>query len=1345
MRSSRFLKEARSSNAVRFSLVVGTGLLAAAAGAFEEPQLSFTYRPGELTLAWPASATNWVLEQTTNLQTPVAWLPVPAEDYQTNGASLSYQAAVGEEHRFFHLRLPRPGAGGPLITGLLVAWPLDEGGGGVAQSAYGPDVSLSLSNTAWAAGRIGAGALAFNGGDVNAGGSRAVASRSGVALLPPAGQPFSLSLWFNPDALNTRWRTLLAHGAGAGNGWQVALGSPGLGTNWLAVVATGAGGSLSVTGQTLLLPGQWHQLTLTHDGAEGRVYLDATLLASGMGSWLRQDAPLWLGGGFGANDSFLGRLDELRIYTNALTAEAVALTGQWHFDENTGSNAADSSVLGHPANGIVPAAWVPGWRVAGVELSAGPVTITNAYADVLPPTGGAFSLSFWLRPHGLAAGESKLMSCGDSHQGWQMAVEVDGAAQTWLRWCATNHGGTLDLRAPVPLLGEVWTKLEMTFNGGVATVYVNGAKVHAASGAIQGSRAPLVLGGASGATNFNGVLDELKIYRCERAAAEIGPLAPAVWETVFINSTTNLVLPGTGPAGRSLTYTILATPAPTRGVLIYTPGSPVVTYHAGAQKGPDAFAYTVSDGEFTSPPATVILSVVKPHWLSPAGGTVAPLDGSSPEHAWAASPANVLADLWRTNNFYDAFCYAPGVYETIGWRYADRSTANPGCKHWGAGADGTNATILKLVDAWSAWGEGIIFSGFTENHVADGFEACHLHLDCNAENNPKYTRGEPVSWRLPLTTTGRVETVTLRWSDRTFYGNAPWGVGRASEFALATITYTNGLPLTNLLNLVSTGKVDVVSVGADAYEIQLQLNHRGSNVDFYGLKEIEVAGAEVSVPTATTEGGGPSRLDAAHSIMAAVDGSVGTSWASGPETQARLTFPLTPGSVVNQINLNWNCQTLLNGSRLGPASDFLIFARDDETGQLNAVPFVRGGRPAIGSETVLFTLPVVSSQVVLLLTNREPGVTCFSLKEVCFQNGYTVVPMRLPAATSYFDVSHSPLRALDRDPTTDWMGHVQGSVTAADVRGSNLKFSHLRVTGFGTTASRECFPLYVFAPQTPQGASNVVIEDCVFTQPAAVNRDGLTTVTLVGKGAGGLRNAVVRRCTVRGVKSQFAYSHGFSAVTVENCRVDDCGVAIYFEPEIGVLESVGLVTIRSNRFDNVTTGVSLFLHASARFDSIVCQDNEIVLSGGAVRGWGFVVADVSSPGPSGSITNVTLLNNIVRYADWIARPTVGDSGLYYTDMQNAVYGNNVIALGGVSSIRVRYYPGGQIPGTVPPEDCDHPGTGQPGPTTIPPSLDPLPAGYRRAWFGNRDLTGALTPVRYSEHGVDRSATQQQWP
>ena len=1257
------------------------------------------------------------------------------ENYQTNGESRFVRVAPAMGQRFYRLRRLTP-----LVPGLTGYWQLDEGAGQMSEDESG--AVLFTSGTTWGTGRFGPGALRFNGAAQQAGGSRAWVSNDQYRVLPATGRPFSLSFWFNPESLTTGSRGLAGADSGGASGWRVVLRTLGPGTNDLVFAGVGPGGGLSVTGRSLLLPGQWRQLTVTHDGAEGRIYLDSELLARGSGAVPSQEGRLYFGGGIGGLDSFLGRLDDIRAYTNCLTPEQVSLRGHWRFDETCGDFATDSSVYAHHGSVTEPTAWAPGYEGSGIRLSEGQVRIGNPSYAVLPPRGGSFSISFWLRPEALPVGRSGLISCGTTAiEGWQLAADVETSGQAHLQFESTNWGGTLDLRAPITLTSGVWTKLELTYNGGIATLYANGRKLHSANGAIRGSQSPLVTGPAPG---FNAVLDELKVYGCERSEAEIGPVAEAMWETVLRNTATNFVLAGSGPPGKVLTYTLTPDIAPTNGNVALIADSPVVTYSAGGRKGPDAFTYTVSDGEFTSPPATVTVSVVEPHWLSPGGGPVAPQDGSSPAQATVAGPAAALDAIWKTNNYYDCFFYAPGEYQTHGWKYLERGSANIGCKHVGAGAEGPGRTTLRLVDIWEALNEEYLFA----NHVpCDAFEVHHLELNCNAANVPKYTRGEPIWLRIPLEA-AMVNSVTLRWTA----GNVPgtfWQSGRAAEFSLSPRRFGTNTFGTNAPTLTSTGQVDVVAVGAVADELYLRLERRGPGIDHYGLAEIEVSGASISLPKATVPGGGESRLDSKHAALSLADGNTASAWASGPESQSQIELPLPPGSAVNSLRLQWNCSTLTNIGRLGPAALYAIRARDESTGQFHDVPFVRQPRTAAGHETAVFGAAqaparLVTDRLLLLLTSREAGVDYYSLREVVPQIDNAPVDLRQPSSLNYldWDADYRIFQAVDRDPATAWFSGTQGAVTAIAVHGNNLKFTHLKVVGFGTKAGRECFPVFL-SPGPYSGLSrvgNVLVEDCTFSEPANLNRDGLTVVNMSGRAQLPLTNAVLRRCTMSGLRPWFTYSHAASAVRVENCRVDNCGAAVSFEPIPG--ENVGPVLVRSNVFANVGSGVDVLAHPGASMDSITCLNNEMELSGG---GGGLLICDLCFGPPSGTVTNITMLNNIIRFPGWAARPFSQDVGLGYWDIQHAVFGNNVIALGNSSALRVRQCPNGAMPGEPPVVDCDHPSPGPPPPSTPVPCMDALQPGYRRAWFDNRDISGALLPVRILNNGADVPASQQQWP
>jgi hypothetical protein len=1322
-------------------ILVWSALVAATSPAVaaesEAPRLAITYNSTNITIEWPLAASDWILEQAAYLGPSSPWSYVPLTLTRTNGTNITL-SLTPSGHMFY--RLGSVGSFSAPVPGLTANWRFDDGPSELAQDSSGHDNGAVLANVAFGAGRIGPGALWFNGEPVGAAASRAVVSNDSYRVLPSG--PFTVSLWLNSDALATGWRGLIGNSTNGNSGWSLALHNVGPGTNEFVFTSAGPGG-LNVVGRKLLLPGQWYELTATYDGSEGRIYVDSQLLGKGSGSVLANDQPIYFGGGVNNYASFLGLIDEVRIFTNALTHEEVSLTGNWQMNENGGPLVSDSSVRGRRAFLSGAGAWRPGKAGSGIDLSNSTVIIRNDYADVLPPTGGSFSLSFWLYPHALSADWHGLMSCANgTDNGWNLAIEGGAPESSRLRFWSTDSGGTLDLSARIALPSEAWTKIDLTFNGGIATLYVNGLKVHSSNGGIQGSTVPIMLGAVPGLPHFNGAIDELKIYRRERDETEIGPVAKVMWETVFLNSSTNLVLQGFGPLGKTLTYSIVDTISPTNGTITLIPGSGTVRYTAGSRKGPDAFAYNVSDGEFTTPATIVAMSVVQPHWLSPTGGGSGPPDGSSPGQAWAGATADALDAIWHTNNYYDCFFYGPGEYQTRGWHSVSRRTAGHGCKHVGSGFTGSAQTTIKLVMASGAWNEGFIFRGpLDSGDYSEGFEVHNMVLDCNAANNPQYLQGEPVWISIPLIGTSRVDGVKLKWDISRF--NGVWSFGSAFNFSVCTHLLGTDSYLTN--SFISTGRVDTVSVGVETDEIVVRLERRTPGVDFYSLAEVEVVGASISVPSATSLAGEESDLDTAtadHSVLHTTDNNEATVWASGPEDQVRVVVPLRPGTAISEVDLLWNCEMINGLGQLGPAIQYRIQVRDSNNGEYYDVPFTRQQRTSRGLERNTFGSTIITDTLAILLDAKELEVDFYSLREIRLLNGNAPVRGRLPSALNSLPWgNYEILRAFDGDMSTQWASDSQGMCGAIAVVGANLKFTNLKIIGFGCKATSECFPLAVNPPTSGPPVGNILIEDCAFADPATNNTDGLTAIIMLSNPLFPVTNAIVRRCTVSGVKPFFRYSHAFTATHVENCLVRNCQVGIYFEPNPIWVDNVGPVLIRTNEFLDVDSGISLGFAAGAQFDSITCLGNQIVLSGWG--GWGFAAVDTWGPGASGSTTNVAIIGNTMRFQDWTLRQGASDGGLYCSDIHNALFANNIIALGTANTLRLRNCPSGIIPPPPPIPMCDGPPLSTPG-TTYPPCLDVLPAGYRRAWCNNRDLTGASLKVRYWTTNSDGFASQQQW-
>src|SRR5215203_6123651 len=88
-------------------------------------------------------------------------------------------------------------------------------------------------------------------------------------------------MWFRMNSNSPGQFALVGHGLATSNGWSSRLVISGPGPASIVFGGSNAQPSLSITGTTMLLPNQWHQLTLTYDGEQGSIYLNSARLAQG--------------------------------------------------------------------------------------------------------------------------------------------------------------------------------------------------------------------------------------------------------------------------------------------------------------------------------------------------------------------------------------------------------------------------------------------------------------------------------------------------------------------------------------------------------------------------------------------------------------------------------------------------------------------------------------------------------------------------------------------------------------------------------------------------------------------------------------------------------------------------------------------------------------------------------------------------------------------------------------------------------------------------------------------------------------------------------------------------------
>ena len=213
------------------------------------------------------------------------------------------------------------------------------------------------------------------------------------------------------------------------------------------------------------------------------------------------------------------------------------LTAHYPFDDLSGTSPLDVSGRKIPSLLMTPylsTSWVSSTRgrvlhFEGVTASVPRelLIISNRSYQVLPPQGGSFAISLWLKLGSRSPTNwMSIMTC-DRYglSGFRLAILNSGQ----LCWWTTQGGGNITLLSPSEVSPGVWHHVAICYQPSGARLYVDG-KLAASSGntVYIPTAADILIGhaiGGGGVDPYRGELDDLRFYSRALTASEVGRIA----------------------------------------------------------------------------------------------------------------------------------------------------------------------------------------------------------------------------------------------------------------------------------------------------------------------------------------------------------------------------------------------------------------------------------------------------------------------------------------------------------------------------------------------------------------------------------------------------------------------------------------------------------------------------------------------------------------------------------------------------------------------------------------------------------------------------------------------------
>ncbi len=440
----------------------------------------------------------------------------------------------------------QPQGTGRLDSGLAGYWKLDDGSGTSATDASTNGNTGTLANgPTWTTGQVG-GAVDFDG-------ANDVITTSTV--IPSAG---TVSVWVNTTAsISSSQEYTALYATTSGSSFSLSFNGYSSFNEWRLTYRGNYGSTVSVNGPAYTSNAHqgWHLLTATWDVTKGgTLFLDGVAISSGT-STTNAFSSMSLGFSTNSLADWVGKLDEVRLYNRILSPDEVAqlyrlsvptgtdtsLKGYWSFNgkDVSGTTAYDRSGAGNTGTLTNSPTITEGKLGQALNFDGADDYVTAGSASVIDNIQ-TLTVSAWIKTR-TYSNQPQIFDKAGVGGGWKVGLCQNSigicanAGQTnafhFVRSC--EGVGTVRTRSPENSIStNTWQHLAITNDNSAGAnttkFYINGSLVATDASACVTPRDEssnnLLIGSANGGGQFDGLIDEARLYNRVLTESEIKAL-----------------------------------------------------------------------------------------------------------------------------------------------------------------------------------------------------------------------------------------------------------------------------------------------------------------------------------------------------------------------------------------------------------------------------------------------------------------------------------------------------------------------------------------------------------------------------------------------------------------------------------------------------------------------------------------------------------------------------------------------------------------------------------------------------------------------------------------------------